>query len=207
MAKNISKNTTTKKATPAQTAKPVAKAVETPAVEEAKIIEPVAQPPVVEEIIPVAPRKFAADDTIRCVSITSGELLMIGEKTKSVYKWADRGDEREVEYQDLIYAARAHSGFVFKPRFMIMDEDFLNQNPDVQEVYNTMYTLKDIKDVLALDPYSMKQTILSLPEGAKESIKSMAATMITNGTLDSVTKIKILDEIFDTQLMLITELM
>ena len=194
MAKNMSKNTTTKKV------------VTTPPTTQAPVVEaPVVIAPVVEET--VAPRKFASDDVIRCVSITSGELIMVGEKTKTVYKWADKGDDQDVEYQDLIYATRGNSGFVFKPRFIIDDEEFLNQNPAVRAKYETMYTFSDIQDVLALDPQSMKQTILSLPEGAKDSIKSMAATMIANGTLDSVTKIKILDEIFDTQLMSMTELL
>lgn len=196
MAKTMSKNTTAKKATTATT-------VDSTSIVETKVVE--AEAPVAEKV--VVPRKFAADELIRCVSITSGELLMIGEKTKSLYRWADRGDEQDIEYQDLIYATRANSGFVFKPRFIVDDEEFLRQNPSVKEKYETMYTLNDIKDVLSLDPKSMKQTILSLPDGAKDSIKSIAATMIANGTLDSVTKIKILDEIFNTQLMLMTELL
>ena len=197
MAKNMSKNTNKTKENTA------------PVVDAKRIVEPpvVENTPTVEETIVKEPRKFVADEYIKCVSITSGELMMIGEKTKSLYKWADRGDDQDVEYQDLIYAVRANSGFVFKPRFIIEDEDFLDQNPSVKAKYESMYTLDDIKDVLALDPQSMKQTILSLPEGAKDSIKSIAATMIADGTLDSVTKIKILDEIFDTQLMLMTELL
>jgi hypothetical protein len=201
----MSKNTTTSKTTAPKVVAPTPVVEATPVVETPVIDTPdTAVQPVVE---PVVPRKFAANDYIRCVSITSGELLMIGEKTKSLYRWADRGDEQDVEYQDLIYATRANSGFVFKPRFIIDDEEFLRQNPSVKAKYETMYTLNDIQDVLALNPQDMKQTILSLPDGAKESIKSMAATMIANGTLDSVTKIKILDEIFDTQLMLMTELL
>ena len=52
----------------------------------------------------------------------------------------------------------------------------------------------------------MKSIILSLPDGAKESIKNMASQMISKGTLDSVQKIKFLDEIFNTELMLMTGL-
>ena len=193
MAKNMSKNTTVKKT------------IESPTVSESVVETKNIEVSIVEEN--TAPRKFVADDLIKCISITSGELLMVGEKTKTLYRWADRGDEQDIEYQDLIYATRANSGFVFKPRFVIDDEEFLDQNPSVREKYETMYTLADIQDVLALDPQSMRQTILNLPDGAKESIKSMAATMITSGALDSVTKIKILDEIFDTQLMLMTELL
>ena len=69
-----------------------------------------------------------------------------------------------------------------------------------------MYSIKDLTDVLKLDAASMKKTINNLPAGAKESIKNIASTMIAKGQLDSVQKIKILDEIFDTKFMLMTEL-
>ena len=69
-----------------------------------------------------------------------------------------------------------------------------------------MYTTQDLREIFNLTPSQMKNVILTLPEGAKQSIRNMAASMIEKGTLDSVQKIKILDEIFDTKLMLMTEL-
>ena len=54
----------------------------------------------------------------------------------------------------------------------------------------------------------MRLTIQSLPEGAKESVKNIAANMVQNGQFDnlSIAKIKILDEIFETQLILLSDL-
>lgn len=52
----------------------------------------------------------------------------------------------------------------------------------------------------------MKATILSLPQGAQDSIKHIASKMVSDGTLDSVRKIKILDEIFDTEMSVMTGL-
>lgn len=52
----------------------------------------------------------------------------------------------------------------------------------------------------------MKLTINSLPSGAKESIKNIVSSMIMNGQIDSVSKIKTLDEIYDTKFMTMTEL-
>mgnify|MGYP003560462989 CR=1 FL=1 len=70
-----------------------------------------------------------------------------------------------------------------------------------------MYSIKDLRDVLTdLPVKTMKTTIMSLPEGAKESIKHLASQMISNGSLDSVQKIKALDEIYGTELMLMTGL-
>lgn len=165
---------------------------------------------VVNEVVEetkVEPKKFNQEDLIPCKSITAGELLMVGERTKMLYRWADADDVQEVEYQDLIYAARSNSGFVFKPRFIIMDNDFVAQNPKVQEKYDTMYTNKDLRDIIMLSPKEIKKIVPTLPEGVKESLKSMASTMIDNGTLDSVARIKVLDELFDTNMMLKTNLL
>ena len=46
------------------------------------------------------------------------------------------------------------------------------------------------------------ETIKKLPKGAKEALKGIASTMIESHTLDSVHRIKALDEIFDTKMLL-----
>lgn len=165
---------------------------------------------VVEDIVDVVekePRKFAPDEGIPCRSIVSGGLYMSGIKSRIMYEWADNGDVTEVEYQDLVAAIRSNVSYITKPYFIIEDEDFLAQHPQLDKIYSSMYSIRDLRDVLTdLSPSTMKSTILSLPEGAKESIKNLASQMISNSTLDSVQKIKILDEIFETRLMLMTEL-
>jgi len=163
----------------------------------------------VEEVVTVKtePRKFEATDGVRCRSITSGGLYMEGIKSHILYEWADNGDVTEVEYQDIVAAIRSNVNYISKPYFIIEDDDIIAQFPQLNKIYASMYSFKDLRDVLVeLSPNNMKSTILSLPEGAKESIKSIASKMISNGTLDSVQKIKILDEIFNTELMLMTGL-
>lgn len=151
-------------------------------------------------------KKFEDNEAIPCKSITSGGLYMTGSKSRVLYEWVDNGDVTEVEYKDLIAAVRANSSYVMKPYFIIEDEEFVRQNPKLKKVYDTMYSFKDLKDILALPVGAMKTTILSLPEGGKESIKHIASQMVSNGTLDSLNKIKVLDELFNTQLVLLTGL-
>lgn len=151
-------------------------------------------------------KKFDSDEPVMCTSITAGELGMIGLKSNINYSWAGRGDTTEVEYQDLVAAIRSGKKHIFEPLFVIDDEEFLKQFPQVEKVYASMYSIKDLKDVLRLDASSMKKTILSLPNGAKAAIKNIASSMISEGALDSVKKIKTLDEIYDTKFMLMTEL-
>jgi len=164
-------------------------------------------PKVVKEIKKKEPKKFEATDGIPCRSITSGGLYMEGIKSHIMYEWSDNGDVTEVEYQDIVAAIRSNVSYINKPYFIIEDEDIITQFPQLNKIYASMYSIKDLKDVLTkTTPNEMKETILSLPEGAKESIKNTASQMISKGTLDSVQKIKILDEIFNTELMLMTGL-
>ena len=97
---------------------------------------------------------------------------------------------------------RAHRVSVYKPRFIIQDEEFVAQHKDLKELYDSLYSIKDLKDILNLPVAQMRKAIEELPEGAFESIKGVAASMIHNGQYDSVKKIKVLDEIFDTKLLL-----
>ena len=202
MAKALEKTNTTTKVT--TKAKVSVNAEEKPTIEEIveeEIVE------VVENIYRKKPRKYEATEGVSCRSITPGGLYMEGIKSHILYEWADNGDVTEVEYQDLVAAIRSNVSYINKPYFIIEDEEFIEQFPQINKIYESMYSVKNLRDVLTdLSPTDMKATILSLPDGAKESIKHIASQMISNGTLDSVQKIKFLDEIFGTRLMLMTEL-
>lgn len=94
-----------------------------------------------------------------------------------------------------------------KPFFIIQDEDFLAEFPQVQKIYTTMYSVGDLEDLLINpDADTMIATIETLPDGAKESIKNIAATLIANGRVDSVKKIKALDAFYGTNFTLMSEL-
>ena len=148
-------------------------------------------------------RIFNKEDLIPCRSITFGELLMVGAKTKFVYKWADYDDVQEVEYQDLVYDVKIPGGSYSRfPRFVVLDDDFIEQNPVLNDVYSKTYSKSDIRNILDLSPNEIKKIVPELPRGVRDSLKTMVATMITNGSFDSMNKIKILDEIFDTQMAL-----
>lgn len=148
-----------------------------------------------------APRKFNNEDEIACVSITPGEMFVDGYRSKDLYTFADFNDVQYIRYDDLIYLIRRKDVSVFSPRFIIQDKEFLAQNKNVAEIYNSLYSTADLKDVLKLKPNELRNKILSLPEGAKEALKILASTMIDKGRLDSVATIKVLDEVFGTEML------
>ena len=158
----------------------------------------------VKETQPKAKKKkeFAPHDLITCRSITCGELFMVGAQSKLLYKWADMESEYDVEYQDLVYDVRSTNSFAKYPRFIVLDDDFVEQN-GLDKVYEKVFQQGDIKDILKNTPTDqLENVIMNLPKGAQDSVKIMAATLISAGQLDSVQKIKILDKIFNTQMLL-----
>lgn len=147
-------------------------------------------------------RKFSPTDMIPCVSITSGELFYEGNKTKNLYTFADIDDVVEIEFKDLDYAARTKDAMMYKPRFIIQDEDFIKLYPALDEIYSSLHSTKDLKTILQMNPTQMEKAISVLPLGAQEALKTIAATMVDQGTLDSVKRIQTLDSIFGTELLL-----
>lgn len=147
-------------------------------------------------------KKYRDDDLIPCVSITAGNLYLIGAKSNEKYTWDGIGAVCEVEYGDLMREIRNHTSYIFKPLFIIQDKDFLSQHPEVDDAYGAMYTPEDIRKVLAMDHRKMKSVIEQMPVGAQEALKDLAITMIERGELDSIQRIKVIDEYFGTEMLM-----
>lgn len=145
---------------------------------------------------------FKETDLIDCVSVTVGKLIMIGVKSNEKYVWEGINDVKAVEYRDLIGAIRKHSAHIFKPRIIVQDKEFLAQNPELEQLYGSLYTPDDIEKILDLPADQLRAYIPQMPQGAKDALLGIATTQIERGALDSVQRIKVLDEIFGTQLLL-----
>ena len=147
-------------------------------------------------------KKYEKDELIPCKSITNGKLLVTGARSNILYKWADYGHVIDVEFQDLDYMIRSHKSEIMKPRFIILDEELVNKYPDIRKLYDTLYSMDDLKDIIDLPVSAMRKAIANLPSGAKIAVRDIAGSMIDDGSLDSVSKIKALDELFGTNLLL-----
>lgn len=193
MAKSIARKTTTSAKTTTTATKAVA-AETTPVVEEVtKVAEPT---------VTALPKKveFKKDEGILCRSVTDGWLGMEGKKSQILYQWLNYGDLVEVEYDDLVAAVRSSSSMVFAPYFVIENEDFLAMYPQVQKAYESKYTQSDLNDIFTLRPSEIKRAISDLPESIATTVKSMAVNKIRTGELDSIARIKSLDEVFNIDL-------
>lgn len=154
-----------------------------------------------------AKREFDPNEGIPCRSVTHGKLFVDGIKTGMKYTFSDYDDESDIEYRDLVALVRAKDKAIYKPRFIVMDEDFINEYPTLGKFYNDHFATKNIREILDMPEYQMKEAIAKLPKGAIDSLKSMAVSKIVSGEIDSIRKIKALDEAFGTDLSLLNELL
>jgi hypothetical protein len=154
------------------------------------------------EVKPVKKAKvFKDEDTVVCRSITHAELTHEGRKSGSYYVWAGYGDTCEVEVRDINALRASHSNYLYAPKFVIEDEDFINQPryAEVKAIYDKAVS-EDINELLDLPLAQFKQALVSLPKGYRDSLVNEASTRILNDDFDSIKKIRIIDEICNTDL-------
>ena len=200
------KKTMTKTATKATT-KPTTKANEV--VKTTVLAEDVVEE-TVEEIVEETPvikekKTFTDSDYILCRSVWSGGLNVLT-PSGILYEFRDYGSECDINYRDLVDLIRRGSDHIFLPRFVILDDDFLDNFPTVQKVYGEMYTKEDLVQILELPVTAMKREIEKLPVATKNSMRNLVATQIANGKLDSIAKVRELTTIFNSDFNLLSDL-
>lgn len=153
-----------------------------------------------EDVKPKA-KKFESTDEISCRSITVGTLVMTGKRTRNSYIWLNDGDVINVEYQDLQALVMARSQYIYRPCFIIDDEDFVEQNPQLKKFYESMYTTRDLRTILYIeDDNEMVNAINSMPHGLMSNLRNLASTMVMNHEIDSIRRVKTLEKVLDMDL-------
>lgn len=145
-------------------------------------------------------RIFAPTDVIPCRSVTYGELILPSSKnTDMIYSWADFGDVQEVEYQDLRALRSRRSAYIYGPHFVIDDEDLIAEWPELKDVYKSISSL-NLDELFDLPVAQLSKKLQAMPKVYKETIKNAASARIISGELDSIAKIKAIDEVLNTDL-------
>lgn len=160
----------------------------------------------VEEVKPVPKKtnkpKHDPAELILCRSVRFGELRLIGPKTHMPYSWANEGDVREVEYQDLVSWRALHSRYLFEPMIIIEDEDIVEEwKADLGDLYEELQSI-DIKAMFKLPHRNFVAQLKKLPNGMKTTVQNMAYSMIQDGTLYDLRTIKAIDETLGTELIM-----
>lgn len=145
------------------------------------------------------PRKYSPGERITCRSVTGGGLILIGTKSQLQYEWEDYGDTTEVEFQDLQALQSRKSGFLVKPRFIIEDEELVEQwGSMLKPIYNKINN-QNIEALFESEPDKFRKTLSKMPDGIKDSVKTKTAQKIASGELYDIRLVKIIDELLGTE--------
>ena len=155
-------------------------------------------PAATKTITKKTPKKYAPTDMIECRSVTGGELILVGDKTKLHYSWADYGDTTYVEYQDLQALQSRKSGFLTLPTFIIEDEELVEQwGSMLKPIYDKINT-KNIEEFFNLPVDRFESQLNVIPAGLKEAVKTRAVQMIQNDELYDIRKVRAIDKAWGT---------
>lgn len=154
------------------------------------------------EEIPVK-REFKKDDLIPCTSVFQGSILCFGPRTKNEYRWEAPGVTTMVEFEDLrTFAINRRNATLYEPYVLIQDEDFIDLFPSLRDAYKDVFTNEELIDLLLNEDVEvMINKVSILPASIKEQVCTLFSTLVMDGELDSVNRVRALDKIFDTRLL------
>lgn len=146
------------------------------------------------------------DDQIECRSVTAGELVYIGPKTRIPYDWTNAGDISYLSYEDVLAAVMSRSDYIFKPYFIIEDEELINDPRfrEVKQLYDSMYDRDDIDALLhRMSVNQFREEFPKLPAGIKHTVEAEISRGIADGSFDSIGKVHVVDEVCGTNLAML----
>lgn len=150
---------------------------------------------------PKTDKDYKPDEMIECHSIFPGILYFYGKHTGMTYTFYGAGDRRNVEYQDLKAAMLEHTDSLYNPDIVIDDMNLINDEHwwEIKRVYEDMFDEDDIKKVMSLNTKDFRTAFSRLPATARDTIISIYASQIEDGTFEQWNKTKIIDEVCGTR--------
>ena len=166
--------------------------------------EDIIETEVVEEAKPTPKKankvKHDPNEYIPCRSVRFGELILIGPKTRTPYRWTNEGDIADVEFQDLMSWKALRHKYLFEPMIIIEDEELVEEwKADLSKLYADLQYI-DVKALFKLPHRQFIAQLKKLPAGMKTTVQNMAYSMIQDRTLYDLRIIDAIDEILGTEL-------
>lgn len=196
MTKETKKTTPVKKTTPAKKA---VKKVETPKVETVKKEAPATKAPARAKRI-----EIDHNELIPCRSTTHGGLTYISKRTGERIFWEDYGAVQDITMGELRNLYASSPSFITNVRFVIDDEEAV-EALGLVKLYEDIFDIGDLDDFFNKDYRELEEILPKLPKGLKDSVATKARAKIADKTLDSRSKIKLIEEKLQIELLLLED--
>lgn len=156
--------------------------------------------------------KFSDDTLISVKSNVFGTLIYINHKTGDEIRWDNFGETQTLSVGDL-RAMKAKQLAFYKENWIVFegieDSDEEYEDIDVQDIYDVLQVSQyyrdylcpnDLNEVFNWTTTEMRNKIPRMTKSVREAIAIRANELITQGILDSISKIKTLEEILNCKL-------
>lgn len=159
-------------------------------------------------------RKLKLDDNVSLLVSSNrfGELIYINHKTGDKYAWENMGDVQSLYVSD-IRAMKSNQRKFLEDNWVfingIADSSEEYENVDVTEIYEALQIsnyYKDflcptnLNDVFNWSVADIRNKVSKMPVSTRETIAIRANELIRAGIIDSIAKVKVLEEVIGCEL-------
>lgn len=144
--------------------------------------------------------QFELTDSVLIRNGFHGPLIIELPKSGYTIKLQEFGDEDYVEIADLRTLRNSHPKF-FKKNWILFDDPDVIDYLHVNEYYKNVLTNEEIEELFDLPEEVMTKELRKLSDGQRSTAMYAAMEKIGDGALDSIGKIKALEDIFGCKLM------
>ncbi|WP_226035615.1 hypothetical protein [Aquibacillus saliphilus] len=148
-----------------------------------------------KELKQEVPKKKSIDRDlmVSCRNLTSGRLTYISKKTGLETVWSEFGDEEYVDVAELLTMKTSQPKFLKEPWLFIDDED-VSEYLGLKELYKNIIPIDEVDDFFSLSANEARKIVPKLPKGTKQLIGEKARIGITDGTLNNLQLVKLLEQ-------------
>lgn len=133
------------------------------------------------------------------MNITNGNLVFVSKKTGTTWDWERYGDIDEIEFHELQTMKTSSKAFLYEPLLMILDEEVVSYF-GLERLYETLLEIEDLDNIFRMNNNDFSEFIEKVPKSIVVAIVSRARQLVEEEKIDSIWKIKYLNEKFDTDI-------
>lgn len=121
-------------------------------------------------------------------------------KTQDYYIWVEVGDENEMTFGQLKVMKNKHIGYFSKNWLIVMDDN-ASKKLGLDKYYNDGFGKKDYKLFYGNDVDKVEKKLALLPDSEKEALSKKIIKSVSNGDIQNVKIIRLLEKTFGVDLM------
>lgn len=147
----------------------------------------------VKETVRKQKKKLNRDDLIVVMNNTAGRLAHGSRKTGQEWLFTEYGQTDEMELSELVTLNNSSPAMLREPWLLILDDEAV-EYLGLKKLYENVLTEDEMEEFFNSDLEQMEKLLDKLPKGMKELIAGLAKKKVEDNTLDSISKIKLIEE-------------